>query len=69
MVCVILCLVLMCLLCFDYTESCMGIPNLLTDAEKRLLANALLDFSNERFVLLSEKLCPRPQLSQPSTLT
>ncbi|CAD6235686.1 unnamed protein product [Miscanthus lutarioriparius] len=26
----------------------------LVDAEKRLLANALLDFSNERFVLLSE---------------
>ncbi|CAN7035886.1 hypothetical protein IGI04_032557 [Brassica rapa subsp. trilocularis] len=31
---------------------------LLTDAEKRLLANALLDFSNERFVLLSESCVP-----------
>uniref|UniRef100_A0A7N0SWG9 Core-2/I-branching beta-1,6-N-acetylglucosaminyltransferase family protein n=1 Tax=Kalanchoe fedtschenkoi TaxID=63787 RepID=A0A7N0SWG9_KALFE len=30
----------------------------LTDAEKRLLANALLDFSNERFVLLSESCIP-----------
>lgn len=30
----------------------------LVDAEKRLLANALLDFSNERFVLLSEKCIP-----------
>ncbi|XP_008786440.1 glycosyltransferase BC10-like isoform X2 [Phoenix dactylifera] len=28
------------------------------DAEKRLLANALLDFSNERFVLLSESCIP-----------
>ncbi|KAJ4823585.1 hypothetical protein Tsubulata_040346 [Turnera subulata] len=28
------------------------------DAEKRLLANALLDFSNERFVLLSETCIP-----------
>lgn len=28
------------------------------DAEKRLLANALLDFSNERFVLLSESYIP-----------
>ncbi|XP_010553652.1 PREDICTED: uncharacterized protein LOC104823674 [Tarenaya hassleriana] len=31
---------------------------LLTDAEKRLLANALLDFSNERFLLLSESCIP-----------
>ncbi|XP_009148352.1 glycosyltransferase BC10-like [Brassica rapa] len=31
---------------------------LLTDAEKRLLANALLDFSNERFILLSESCVP-----------
>ncbi|KAL3814553.1 hypothetical protein ACJIZ3_015821 [Penstemon smallii] len=31
---------------------------LLVDAEKRLLANALLDFSNERFVLLSESCIP-----------
>lgn len=30
----------------------------LIDAEKRLLANALLDFSNERFVLLSESCIP-----------
>ncbi|XP_021891608.1 uncharacterized protein LOC110809930 [Carica papaya] len=30
----------------------------LTDAEKRLLANALLDFSNERFILLSESCIP-----------
>ncbi|OVA09154.1 Glycosyl transferase [Macleaya cordata] len=30
----------------------------LTDAEKRLLANALLDSSNERFVLLSESCIP-----------
>ena len=30
----------------------------LTDAERRLLANALLDFSNERFVLLSESCIP-----------
>ncbi|KAL7082305.1 hypothetical protein ACP275_14G091000 [Erythranthe tilingii] len=30
----------------------------LVDAEKRLLANALLDFSNERFVLLSERCIP-----------
>lgn len=30
----------------------------LVDAEKRLLANALLDFSNERFVLLSESCVP-----------
>ncbi|URE00928.1 DNA binding protein [Musa troglodytarum] len=30
----------------------------LLDAEKRLLANALLDFSNERFVLLSESCVP-----------
>lgn len=30
----------------------------LLDAEKRLLANALLDFSNERFVLLSESCIP-----------
>ncbi|OEL13855.1 hypothetical protein BAE44_0025128 [Dichanthelium oligosanthes] len=30
----------------------------LMDAEKRLLANALLDFSNERFVLLSESCIP-----------
>ncbi|KAH7571154.1 hypothetical protein JRO89_XS05G0260900 [Xanthoceras sorbifolium] len=28
------------------------------DAERRLLANALLDFSNERFVLLSETCIP-----------
>lgn len=28
------------------------------DAEKRLLANALLDFSNERFVLLSDSCIP-----------
>ncbi|KAK6945537.1 Glycosyl transferase, family 14 [Dillenia turbinata] len=34
-----------------------GSPTL-TDAEKRLLANALLDFSNERFVLLSESCIP-----------
>lgn len=31
---------------------------LLADAERRLLANALLDFSNERFVLLSESCIP-----------
>ncbi|MQL83407.1 hypothetical protein Taro_015909 [Colocasia esculenta] len=31
---------------------------LLVDAEKRLLSNALLDFSNERFVLLSESCIP-----------
>ncbi|CAF2082365.1 unnamed protein product [Brassica rapa] len=31
---------------------------LLTDAEKRLLGNALLDFSNERFILLSESCVP-----------
>ncbi|CAA0833586.1 Core-2/I-branching beta-1-6-N-acetylglucosaminyltransferase family protein [Striga hermonthica] len=30
----------------------------LVDAEKRLLANALLDFSNDRFVLLSESCIP-----------
>lgn len=30
----------------------------LTGAERRLLANALLDFSNERFVLLSESCIP-----------
>ncbi|KAK6915863.1 Glycosyl transferase, family 14 [Dillenia turbinata] len=30
----------------------------LTDAEKRLLANALLDFSNEQFILLSESCIP-----------
>ncbi|PKU62157.1 glycosyltransferase BC10 isoform X1 [Dendrobium catenatum] len=30
----------------------------LVDSEKRLLANALLDFSNERFVLLSESCIP-----------
>lgn len=30
----------------------------LVDAEKRLLANALLDFTNERFVLLSESCIP-----------
>ncbi|XP_004503748.1 glycosyltransferase BC10 isoform X1 [Cicer arietinum] len=30
----------------------------LADAERRLLANALLDFSNERFVLLSESCIP-----------
>ncbi|ONK57745.1 uncharacterized protein A4U43_C09F3660 [Asparagus officinalis] len=30
----------------------------LVDAEKRLLANALLDFSNERFVLISESCIP-----------
>lgn len=30
----------------------------LLDAEKRLLSNALLDFSNERFVLLSESCIP-----------
>ncbi|PIN18717.1 hypothetical protein CDL12_08609 [Handroanthus impetiginosus] len=30
----------------------------LVDGEKRLLANALLDFSNERFVLLSESCIP-----------
>ncbi|XP_073277970.1 glycosyltransferase BC10 [Primulina huaijiensis] len=30
----------------------------LVDAEKRLLANALLDFSNERFILLSESCVP-----------
>lgn len=30
----------------------------LVDAEKRLMANALLDFSNERFVLLSESCIP-----------
>ncbi|XP_068647053.1 glycosyltransferase BC10 [Aristolochia californica] len=34
-----------------------GSPQL-TDAEKRLLANALLDFSNERFVLISESCIP-----------
>ncbi|KAG9441421.1 hypothetical protein H6P81_017275 [Aristolochia fimbriata] len=34
-----------------------GSPEL-TDAEKRLLANALLDFSNERFILLSESCIP-----------
>jgi hypothetical protein len=28
------------------------------DAERRLLGNALLDFSNERFVLLSETCAP-----------
>lgn len=28
------------------------------DAEKRLLANALLDFSNERFILISESCIP-----------
>ncbi|MBA0703932.1 hypothetical protein Golax_016224 [Gossypium laxum] len=31
---------------------------LLADAERRLLANALLDFSNERFILLSESCIP-----------
>ncbi|KAI3786708.1 hypothetical protein L1987_40601 [Smallanthus sonchifolius] len=30
----------------------------LVDAERRLLGNALLDFSNERFVLLSESCIP-----------
>ncbi|KAJ4717575.1 Core-2/I-branching beta-1,6-N-acetylglucosaminyltransferase family protein [Melia azedarach] len=30
----------------------------MADAEKRLLANALLDFSNERFILLSESCIP-----------
>ncbi|KAK8950256.1 hypothetical protein KSP40_PGU000466 [Platanthera guangdongensis] len=30
----------------------------LVDSEKRLLANALLDFSNERFILLSESCIP-----------
>ncbi|KAJ4950460.1 hypothetical protein NE237_027292 [Protea cynaroides] len=30
----------------------------MSDGEKRLLANALLDFSNERFVLLSESCIP-----------
>ncbi|PON78661.1 Glycosyl transferase [Parasponia andersonii] len=30
----------------------------MTDAERRLLANALLDFSNERFILLSEACIP-----------
>jgi len=30
----------------------------LFDAERRLLANALLDFSNERFILLSESCIP-----------
>ncbi|KAJ3678018.1 hypothetical protein LUZ60_001821 [Juncus effusus] len=30
----------------------------LLDAEKRLLANSLLDFSNERFILLSESCIP-----------
>ncbi|WCJ18662.1 Core-2/I-branching beta-1 6-N-acetylglucosaminyltransferase family protein [Euphorbia peplus] len=30
----------------------------LVDAEKRLLSNALLDFSNERFILLSESCIP-----------
>ena len=30
----------------------------MVDAERRLLANALLDFSNERFVLLSETCIP-----------
>ncbi|XP_073045511.1 glycosyltransferase BC10-like isoform X2 [Primulina eburnea] len=30
----------------------------LVDAEKRLLANALLDFSNEQFILLSESCIP-----------
>lgn len=30
----------------------------LTDAERRLLSNALLDFSNERFILLSESCIP-----------
>ncbi|XP_009589409.1 glycosyltransferase BC10-like isoform X2 [Nicotiana tabacum] len=30
----------------------------LVDAERRLLANALLDFSNERFVLLSDSCIP-----------
>ncbi|CAK8530115.1 unnamed protein product [Lathyrus sativus] len=30
----------------------------LADAERRLLANALLDFSNERFILLSESCIP-----------
>ncbi|KAJ4965007.1 hypothetical protein NE237_016856 [Protea cynaroides] len=30
----------------------------LTDGERRLLANALLDFSNERFILLSESCIP-----------
>ncbi|KAK9110904.1 hypothetical protein Scep_018423 [Stephania cephalantha] len=34
-----------------------GSPTL-TDGERRLLANALLDFSNERFVLLSESCIP-----------
>lgn len=30
----------------------------IVDAERRLLANSLLDFSNERFVLLSESCVP-----------
>ena len=30
----------------------------MVDAERRLLANALLDFSNERFMLLSETCIP-----------
>ncbi|KAH6810089.1 core-2/I-branching beta-1 [Perilla frutescens var. frutescens] len=34
-----------------------GKPSMI-DAEKRLLANALLDFSNERFILLSESCIP-----------
>ncbi|KAK6925275.1 Glycosyl transferase, family 14 [Dillenia turbinata] len=34
-----------------------GKPNMV-DAEKRLLSNALLDFCNERFVLLSESCIP-----------
>lgn len=34
-----------------------GRPSMI-DAERRLLANALLDFSNERFVLLSETCIP-----------
>ncbi|EEF37533.1 conserved hypothetical protein [Ricinus communis] len=34
-----------------------GKPSMI-DAERRLLANALLDFSNERFVLLSESCIP-----------
>ncbi|XP_062115070.1 glycosyltransferase BC10-like [Humulus lupulus] len=34
-----------------------GDPNMM-DAERRLLANALLDFSNQRFVLISESCIP-----------
>lgn len=42
---------------YNFQKVEWGSP-LLTDAEKRLLANALLDFSNERFVLLSESCVP-----------